>query len=144
AVLIVFAIGRLVSFVPLKRAFTARRHDGVTGIATFVLTLAVAPALHQAILVGVLLSLGLFLYRSMTPHAVVLGRHPDGSLRNAALYRLPACDQITIARFDGPLYFANAGHFSDHVLAAMAAKKSLKYLIIDCSGIGEIDATGEQ
>ncbi|MEX0900090.1 MAG: SulP family inorganic anion transporter [Gammaproteobacteria bacterium] len=144
AVVIVLAIRRLVSFVPLKRAFQARRQDGITGIVTFLLTLAVAPALHQAVLVGVLLSLGLFLYRSMTPHAVVLGRHPDGTLRNADLFRLPPCDQITIVRFDGPLYFANAGHFSDHVLAAMAAKPSLRYLIIDCSGIAEIDATGEQ
>ena len=144
AVVILFAIQRLVSFVPLKRAFRARRQDGFTGIITFLLTLAVAPALHQAILVGVLLSLGLFLYRSMTPHAVVLGRHPDGTLRNAQLFRLPPCDQITIVRFDGPLYFANAGHFADHVLAAMAAKPGLKYLIIDCSGIAEIDATGEQ
>ena len=144
AVFVLLAIGRLVNFGPLKRAFQAQRQDGVTGVVTFLLTLAVAPALHQAILFGVMLSLGLFLYRSMTPRAVLLGRHPDGTLRNATLYRLPPCDKITIMRFDGPLYFANAGHFADNVLAAMAEKPGLKYLLIDCSGIGEIDATGEQ
>ncbi|MCA1798952.1 MAG: SulP family inorganic anion transporter [Xanthomonadaceae bacterium] len=144
AVVIIFAIGGLLSFKPLLRALRAHRQDGITGIVTFVVALLVAPALHQAVLIGVALSLGLFLYRSMRPHALALGRHPDGSLRNATLYKLPPCDQITVLRFDGPLYFANAGHFSDSVLAALSAKPSLRYIIVDCSGIAEMDATGEQ
>lgn len=144
AVVIIFAIGGLLSFKPLVRAVRAHRQDGITGIVTFVVALLVAPALHQAVLVGVALSLGLFLFRSMRPHALALGRHPDGSLRNAALYKLPPCEQITVLRFDGPLYFANAGHFADNVLAALSAKTSLRYLIVDCSGIAEMDATGEQ
>ncbi len=143
-VVIIMAIGALVSFQPLRSAFRANRQDGVVGVTTFALTLAVAPALHQAVLVGVVLSLGLFLYRSMRPRAAVLGRHPDGSLRDAELYDLPPCEHITVLRFDGPLYFANARHFADRVLAALSAKPELRYLIVDCSGIAEIDATGEQ
>lgn len=144
AVVIIMAIGALVSFRPLRIAFRAHRQDGITGVVTFVLTLAVAPALHQAVLVGVVLSLGLFLYRSMTPRVAVLGRHPDGSLRDAALYELPPCEHITVLRFEGSLYFANARHFADRILTAMSAKPELRYLIVDCGGIAEIDATGEQ
>jgi sulfate permease, SulP family len=144
AVVIMFAIWGLFSFRPLRRALRAHRQDGITGITTFVIALLVAPALHQAVLIGVALSLGLFLYRSMTPSAVSLGRHPDGSLRSASLFRLPPCENITLIRFDGPLYFANAGHFEDNVLAALSEKASLRYLIVDCSGIAEMDATGEQ
>lgn len=144
AVVIITAIGGLINFGPLQQALRARRHDGVIGITTFALTLLVAPALHQAVLVGVVLSLGAFLYRSSHPEAVTLGRHPDGSLRNSVLFELPPCDQITLLRFDGPLYFANAGHFADSALAALSAKPQLRYLVVDCSGITEIDATGAQ
>jgi hypothetical protein len=55
-----------------------------------------------------------------------LDRHPDGSLRSASLFRLPACDNITLIRFDGPLYFANAGHFEDKILDALSKKPALR------------------
>lgn len=73
-----------------------------------------------------------------------LSRHRDDTLRDAEAHDLEACEHITVLRFDGPLYFANAGYFEDKVLERLSASPNLKYLLIDAEGINEIDATGEE
>ena len=69
---------------------------------------------------------------------------PDGSLRDAEVQQLATCPNISVIRFDGSLYFANTGFFSEAVLDRVASKPDLKYVIIDAEGINEIDATGEE
>ena len=81
-------------------------HDGIVAVVTFFLTLLVAPHLETGIITGVILSLGLFLYRTMSPRVSVLARDPDGTLRDADTHRLQTCKNISVIRFDGPLYFA--------------------------------------
>ncbi|MDH3526931.1 MAG: sodium-independent anion transporter, partial [Gammaproteobacteria bacterium] len=93
---------------------------------------------------GVMLSLMLFLYRSMQPRVAALSRAPDGTLRDAEINKLETCRNIALIRFDGSLYFANTGYFEDKVLERVALKPDLKYVIIDAEGINEIDATGEE
>jgi SulP family sulfate permease len=121
-----------------------QKHDGVVSIITFALTLILAPHLEKSIIVGVLLSLGLFLYRSMRPRFAELSIHPDGTFRDALLHNLPRCKYISVLRFDGSLYFANAGYFETRVLKNVASKPDLRFVIFDLEGINEIDATGEE
>jgi len=113
-------------------------------VITFVLTLVFAPHLDRSIMIGVILSLAIFLYRTMEPRIATLSRHPDGSLRDSKLYGLGSCDNISILRFDGSLYFANISYFEDTVLRIAAANPDLKYVIVDGPGINQIDASGEE
>ena len=142
AAVIMMAVVNLVKISPIRHAMKIQPHDGWVAIITFALTLVVAPHLDQAIIVGVLLSLGLYLYRTMRPRFVELSLHEDGTLRAASLYNLPTDEVMSIMRFDGSLYFANSGYFETRMLAHVAGKDKLKYLIIDCEGINEIDASG--
>ena len=142
AAVIMMAVVNLVKIAPIRHAMKIQPHDGWVAIITFVLTLVVAPHLDQAIIVGVLLSLGLYLYRTMRPRFVELSLHEDGTLRAASLYNLPTDEVMSIMRFDGSLYFANSGYFETRMLSHVAGKEKLKYLIIDCEGINEIDASG--
>ena len=142
AAVIMMAVVNLVKISPIRHAMKIQPHDGWVAIITFVLTLMVAPHLDKAIIVGVLLSLGLYLYRTMRPRFVELSVHDDGTLRSAAAFNLSTCDFMSILRFDGSLYFANAGYFETKVLGHVADKDKLEHLIIDCEGINEIDATG--
>ncbi|RKZ99336.1 MAG: hypothetical protein DRQ47_11225 [Gammaproteobacteria bacterium] len=103
-----------------------------------------APHLDKGILIGVMLSLGLFTWRRMRPHMAILSRHADDTLRDAAAHILQTCDHISIMRFDGALYFANAGYFENQILEKIAVKKDVKYIVIDAESINEIDATGEE
>ena len=142
AAVIMMAVASLVKIDPIIHAWNIQKHDGAVAIVSFGLTLVLAPHLEWGIVVGVLLSLGLFLYRTMKPRVALLARHPDGTLRDAEMHSLQTCDSISLIRFDGPLFFANTGHFEDVVLERAASKKYLKFIIIDAEGINEIDATG--
>jgi SulP family sulfate permease len=143
AVIMVAVIG-LVSVRAFKRVWQVQPNDGLVATITFVLTLLLAPHLEQAIIVGILLSLGIYLYRTMKPRVAVLARHPDGSLRDAEVHGLTTCENISVIRFDGSLYFANTSYFEDKIMLKLAIKPELKYVIVDAEGMNQLDATGEE
>jgi SulP family sulfate permease len=144
AAVIIMAVIKLIRIKPIKHEWDVQPHDAVVSVVTFFLTIMMAPHLDKGMLIGVMLSLGLYVWRSKRPHVAVLSRHNDDTLRDAEAHILSTCDHITILRFDGPLYFANAGYFEDKILERLAIKPDLKYLLIDAEGINEVDATGEE
>jgi SulP family sulfate permease len=144
AAVIIMAVVNLIKIAPIVHAWKAQPSDGTVAVVTFVLTLLWAPHLDKGILAGVALSLGLFLYRTMRPRFAVLGRYHDGTMRDVKVMNLPTSPRISLVRFDGSLYFANAGYFETKVLATVAANPELKYLILDGEAINQLDATGEE
>lgn len=144
AAVIIMAVIRLIRIKPIKHEWDVQPHDAIVSVLTFILTIIMAPHLDKGMLIGVMLSLGLYVWRSKRPHMAILSRHSDDTLRDAEAHILSTCDHITVLRFDGPLYFANAGYFEDKVLERLAVKPDLKYLLIDAEGINEVDATGEE
>ena len=143
ASVIIMAVIGLIRVEPVLKAWKVQKHDAIVSVITFVLTLAFAPHLENGILIGVLLSLGLFVYRTMRPNIAVISRNRQGRFSDASRGILETCCSVAILRFDGPLFFANTGYFSDQVLATAASNKELRYIIIDAVSINEIDATGE-
>ncbi len=144
AAVIIMAVTGLINVAAVKHAWQASRHDGIAAVVTFVATLAAAPHLDKGIMIGAGLAIGLYLYRTMSPRVVILGRHADGSLRDAAVNSLPASDLVTAVRFDGRLYFANVSFFEDAILDAVAANPKAPYLLVVGNGINELDASGEE
>lgn len=144
SVIIIMAVTSLIHFSAIKRAWIANRNDGIVAIVTFVMTLAFAPHLEEGVLVGAGLALGLYLYRTMQPRVAILARHADGTLRDAQVFNLKLCDDISMIRFDGSLYFANTAHFEDKVMERVALKPELKFVIVVGDGINQIDASGEE
>ncbi|MFA7267928.1 MAG: SulP family inorganic anion transporter [Sterolibacterium sp.] len=144
AAVIIMAVIGLINFGAIKHAWQASRHDGIAAVVTFVVTLALAPHLDTGILVGAALAIVLYLARTMTPRVAILGRHPDGSLRDAKVHHLPASDIVTAVRFDGRLYFANVSFFEDAILEAVAANPGAHSLLVVGNGINELDASGEE
>jgi SulP family sulfate permease len=144
AVIILLAVTGLVTPAALKHTWKASRVDGVVAIVTFVVTLVAAPHLDKGIMVGTGLALILFLYNTMKPRVAILGRMPDGTLRDAKVNNLPASDVVTAIRFDGRLYFANVAYFEDAVLDAVANNPKAPYVLIVGNGINDIDASGEE
>ena len=144
AVIIVFALVKLVRIKPLVTAWRVTPYDGGIGAITFVATLAWAPQLHYGILGGIVLSVALYLYRTMRPHVAYLARHGDGTLRDADVYGLKLDQRIALLRFDGRLYFGASSYFEDKILEAIARLPDLRYIVIDAGGINHIDASGEQ
>ena len=144
AAVIMMAVVGLINVKAIRHAWQANRQDGVVAIVSFALTLAFAPHLDKGILIGAGLALILYLYRTMQPRVAVLARHPDGTLRDARIFGLETCANISVIRFDGSLYFANTSYFEDKVLERVAARPDLRYMIIVGDGINQIDASGEE
>jgi SulP family sulfate permease len=144
AVIILLAVVSLIQFEAIKHTWQASRIDGFVSLVTFVATLVAAPHLDKGIMIGAGLAILLFLHRTMTPRVVVLGRMPDGTLRDAKANKLPASKIVTAIRFDGRLYFANVAYFEDAVLEAVANNPEAHYVLIVGDGINDIDASGEE
>ena len=142
AVIIVVSLLGLIRFEPIITAWRVTPYDGLIAVITFFCTLALAPQLHWGILVGVVLSVGLYLYRTMRPRVAYLARHGDGTLRDADIYGLKLDQRIALMRFDGRLYFGASSYFEDKVLEAVARLPELRYIVIDAGGINHIDASG--
>ena len=145
AAVIMTAVLNLIKIEPIKQAWKVEKHDAFVAVITFALTLVFAPSLENGIMIGIILSLGLFLYRTMEPRFTELSAH-DGSkmLVNVLDNKLERCEVVSIVKYSGSLYFANAGYFEDKILKLIAEKhKCLRYIIVDMAGINWIDSSGE-
>jgi len=144
AAIIMLAVVNLVNLKALIHAWRAHKHDGVAAIVTFVATLGFAPHLDNGILIGAALAIILYLYRTMRPRVAVLGRHPDGTLRDAHLFNLQTSERVIAIRFDGSLFFANVPYFEDVILDQAAQHPQANYILVVSDAINELDASGEE
>ncbi|MDB4140227.1 sulfate permease [Candidatus Thioglobus sp.] len=146
AAIILMSVASLIHFAPLKHAWKVEKHDGLVGLLTFVMTLVFAPHLENGIAFGVIMSLGLFLYRTMEPNfselsvehgSIIASRFADDSNE--------ASNIVKVAKWSGSLYFANAAYFETKLLELIAKNnEELKYIIVDVASIVQVDASGEQ
>ena len=144
AAVIMMAVIGLVNTKGFVHAWHAQKHDGIISVITFLVTLAYAPHLDKGIMVGVALSMGVFLYRSMRPVVSKLSMHKDASLQSMEHYRLRGCRHIAVVRFDGALFFANASYLDEQIIKFRTDMPDLRYILLDASGINDIDASGEE
>jgi SulP family sulfate permease len=144
AAVIMMAVIGLLNVSGFVHAYRAQKYDGVISLISFIVTLAFAPHLDKGILVGVGLSLGVFIYKSMRPKMATLSRHVDEALRDASVHGLRECKYVSLVRFEGPLFFANASYLEDKIMELLRTRPKLKHIVIVSNGINDIDATGEE
>ncbi len=145
AAVVIMAVFGLINFNAIKHIWRINKHDGIAAMVTFVATIASAPKLDHGIIIGAVLAIVLYLYRTMKPRVAVLGRYKDGTLRDIEINKdLPTDKHIIAVRFDGSLYFANVSYFEDTMLKAVAAYPDAKYLLVVGDAINQIDASGEE
>ncbi len=144
AAIIMMAVAGLLNVGGFVYAWRAKWYDGAISVITFVATLYFAPHLDKGIMVGVGLSLSVFLYRSMRPKVVDLSLGKDMALHDVVSYGLRECAFIDAVRFDGPLFFANASYLEDQIRQRRREKKQLKHIILAAEGINDMDASGQE
>jgi MFS superfamily sulfate permease-like transporter len=144
AAVIMMAVIGLLNVSGFIHAWKAQKYDGVISIISFVATLAFAPHLDKGIMIGVVLSIGVFLYKSMKPKVAILARHEDKSLRCVETHGLLECEHMAVVRFEGTLFFANSSYLEDSMRGIIERKKNLRHVILVSNGINEMDASGEE
>ncbi len=118
------------------------RHDGVVAITVFVLALVSKP--DYALLIGVMVSLIFFLWKTMHPRIVRITKDPEHNMFvNADLADRPSCPQILHLRSDNAMYFANAEYTAAHIMQRVEMVDTpLRFLLLDFQAVGFIDLTG--
>jgi len=143
AAIIMMAVVGLLNIRDIKHAFIINRSDGIISVVTFAATLFFAPHLDKGILLGVILTIGVFFYRKMRPVIAELSLWQDGHYRNAKRFHLMQCKHIAVIRFDGPLFFGNISYLEDEVLKLVVRMPALKIIHFKCNGINDMDTSGE-
>ncbi|WP_136807978.1 SulP family inorganic anion transporter [Desulfosediminicola flagellatus] len=144
AAVIMMAVIGLVNIKGFVHAWKAQWYDGAISILSFAVTLYFAPHLDKGIMVGVALSMTVFLYKSMRPVVASLSMNEEKVLQSAEHFRLKGCRHISVVRFDGALFFANASYLDEQVLKYRNEQPDLRYILLDARGINDMDASGEE
>src|SRR5665647_1642748 len=137
AAVIMMAVIGLINISGFLHAWRAQWYDGLISILSFICTLWFAPHLDKGIMLGVILCLMVFLYKNMRPVVTSLSRDQGQTLRCAVSLGLKECKYLSIIRFEGPLFFANASYLEDKISDLMLCKLTLRHIIIAANGIND-------
>jgi SulP family sulfate permease len=113
-------------------------------VAFTVFALALLTKPDYALLIGVVLSLVLFLWKTMHPRIVRITKDPELNMfLNADVYRKPNCPQILELRPDNCIFFGNAEYTMEQLLNRIDEQKTpIKFLLLDFESIAFIDISG--
>jgi SulP family sulfate permease len=133
----------LIDFHHIRQIIRTSRAETAILLITFVATLSIA--LEEAIVIGVLLSLVIYLSRTSRPR--VVNRVPDPQdpkrkfTRNPAL---PECPQMKIVRVDGSLFFGAVSAVQESFRLFEKKTPSQKHLVVVASAINFVDVAGAE
>ena len=144
AAVIIVAVAGLFQIAPLIHSWRVNPHDTVVAFVVFNTTIYFAPHLEKGVYIGIAISLAFYIYRTMRPHFAEVAMHEDGTLRDAHLFGMQTSDTLAFFRYDGDLYFVNAGYLEKRLVNAVADKPQLKVAILDIEAVDQIDTTGEE
>ena len=145
------ALGAIVidAMVGLLTLADGRRYYRINRSDWLVFVVAMAGILFFGIIAGIVVGVGLSLLllvaRASVPEVRVLGRRPgsDAYLDRARHTNLETTPGVLVVRLDGPLFFANAGPFHDHIHQLLAVAPEPVYaLVIDAEAVSQTDTDG--
>jgi high affinity sulfate transporter 1 len=128
----------LFNFDEFKRYYAQRKTDFV--LACTALAGVAASDVMTGLMLAVLLSLVMLLYRASRPYIAIVGRSPNGEFndleRHADAQRIPG---LVILRLDAPLYFFNANVARAQILAQAASDPPPQAIVLDLSASADLD-----
>jgi SulP family sulfate permease len=140
AATIVVAVLSLVDFSILRKTWNYAKADFLAVVATLVGTLTVG--VETGLVVGVGVSLALYLYRTSRPHMAEVGLVPGTEhFRNVQRHAVLVSPRVLSLRVDESLYFANSRALEDRINNAVSNRPGLAHVVLQCSAINDIDAS---
>jgi SulP family sulfate permease len=140
AAIIVVAVFGLIDLATLRHVWRYSKADGLSLVLTFLAVLALG--VEIGILVGVAVSLLLYLWRTSKPHMAVVGRVGESEhFRNVLRHQVQTCPHVVAVRVDESLYFANTKYLEDSLLSMVADRPEVRHLLLICSAVNFVDAS---
>lgn len=141
AAIIVTAVWQLVDFASIRQHLAYDWADGFSQLITLggVLLLGIEPGL----VLGIGLSLVLYLWRTSQPHIAVLGRLPDTEhFRNIQRHEAETLPHVLMLRPDENLYFANVAVVQKFIADQVAERAEVSDVVVVMSAVNYVDASG--
>lgn len=146
AALIIHAVWHIIASRKLRRIRLESRTEFWLGAVALAGVLLID--VLQGMVIGLLASLLLVIYRSSRPHLSSLGRVPGAPAAYSDLTRHPEnipVPGVLIVRLDAPIYYANALTFRDRVKALAAARgATLRAVVLDAETQDQLDVTSAE
>ena len=140
AATIVVAVLSLVDFSILRKTWNYAKSDFLAVVATLMITLMVG--VETGLVVGVGVSLALYLFRTSRPHMAEVGLVAGTEhFRNVQRHAVRVSPRVLSLRVDESLYFANSRALEDRINSAVASRPELRHVVLQCSAINDIDAS---
>jgi ABC-type multidrug transport system fused ATPase/permease subunit/anti-anti-sigma regulatory factor len=140
AATIVVAVLSLVDFSILKSTWRFSKLDFIAVATTLLATLLVG--VESGLVMGVVVSLALFLFRASRPHIATVGLVPGTEyFRNVLRHDVLVSPKLVCLRVDASMFFANARGVEDRINAEVASRPELEHVLLQCSAVNDIDAS---
>jgi SulP family sulfate permease len=131
----------LIDFEEIFHVIKTNRQETAILVATFLSTLFLT--LEEAIIIGVLMSLALYLARTSKPQVRVRAPDPNSAKRKFTdAGAVSQCPQLRFIRVDGSLFFGATSYVREQVAEQDAQHPEQKHLAIVAHGINFIDLAG--
>ncbi len=141
AATIIVAVLSLVDLKTPGQLWRYSKADFAAHVATITITLLAGVEL--GVIAGVAVGLLLYLYRASRPHAAIVGRVPETEhFRNVERHKVLTVPHVLSIRIDESLTYLNARWLEEYVLESVAERPQLRHVILMCSAVNEIDASG--
>jgi MFS superfamily sulfate permease-like transporter len=138
---IVFMIGvSLIDFAGLRVIRKERFSELVVAVLTAVTVFAIG--VEQGIILAVVASILEVIRRAYSPSAFVIGQGKDGGPRTFAPASAGAQSRagLIVFRFDAPLFYANAGRFTDDIKKVVeGAPDPVRWVVVLAETLDDID-----
>ena len=139
ATIIVAVIG-LIDFKTLQQSWHYDRADAISLILTFLGVIFLG--VEEGIVIGVVLSLAVVVWRSSRPHMAVVGRVPGTEhFRNIDRHDVELSTGLIALRIDESIYFANAQVLEDKIESLVADSTSTCAVLLIMSAVNQLDST---
>ena len=140
AATIIVAVLSLVDLSILKSTWRFSKLDFIAVVTTLLATLLVG--VESGLVLGVSVSLALFLFRASRPHIATVGLVPGTEhFRNVLRHKVLVSPKLVCLRVDASMFFANARGVEDRINAEVAARPELEHVLLQCSAVNDIDAS---
>ena len=107
-------------------------------MVTILLTLTLG--VEAGVTAGVVISIGMFLFKSSRPHFAIVGRVRDTEhFRNIERHDVLTDPRLLTIRIDESLYFANARFMEDAIYDLALNKPAIEHVVLMCSAVNDID-----
>jgi SulP family sulfate permease len=138
AATIIVAVLSLVDFSILRKAWGYSKVDFAAVAATILLTLGFG--VEVGVSAGVLISIGLHLYKTSRPHVAEVGLVPGTQhFRNILRHKVETRPHLVALRVDESLYFANARFLEDYVLNRVTCEEPIEHVVLMFAAVNEVD-----